>query len=49
MIVDTATLLSAAVVVFAIAVATKLVSEHKQKLKKVFELEASNCTLAAPS
>eukprot|EP00953_Heterococcus_sp_UTEX-ZZ885_P020273 11348-Heterococcus_DN1.PRE.3 len=35
MIVDTATLLPAAVVVIAIVVATKLFSKHQQKLKKV--------------
>jgi hypothetical protein len=37
MIVDTATLLPAAVVVLAIAVATKLFFEHKLKLKKVLQ------------
>jgi hypothetical protein len=43
MIVDTAALLPAAVVALAIAVATKLFSKHQQKLKKVLEVEASNC------
>jgi hypothetical protein len=37
MIVNTAALLPAAVVVLAIAVATKLFFEHKQKLKKVLQ------------
>jgi hypothetical protein len=40
MIVDTATLLPAVVVILAIAVATKLFAKHQQKFKKVLEVRS---------
>jgi hypothetical protein len=45
MAVDIAALLPAAVVVIAVAVATKLFAKHQRKLKKV--LQASTCALVA--
>jgi hypothetical protein len=40
MIVDTASLLTAVVVVLAIAVATKLFAKHQRKFKKVLEVRS---------